>query len=50
MVGAAGHTNTDPLQHTRQEEERMAAEVRRLIKTNTDRYLELKRAGGTASQ
>ncbi|ORE92625.1 hypothetical protein ATO13_16929 [Stappia sp. 22II-S9-Z10] len=50
MAEAAGHTDVTPLEQTLREEERMAEEMRRLVKTNTDRYLSLKRAGESASR
>ncbi len=50
LARAAGHPDTAPLEATLQEEERMAGEMRRLIKTNTERYLSLKATGETASR
>lgn len=50
MARAAGHSDIAPLETTLGEEERMADEMRRLTKTNTDRYLSIVARGGSPSR
>ena len=50
MAEAAGHRDTAPLEETLREEERMADEMRRLVRHNTGLYLSLKARGETASR
>ncbi len=46
----AGHADTAPFEATLQEEERMAKDMRALVKVNTRRYLTLQAGGAKASR
>ena len=50
MARAAGHSDISPLTTTLGEEERMAAEMRQLCKSNTERFLMLDASGSKASR
>jgi ferritin-like metal-binding protein YciE len=50
MAARAGHQDVAGLEQTLAEEERMANEMRRLTKGNTERYLSLHAAGRKASR